>query len=161
MKRAHRTYLFRRQLGIFALFSFLFNGMLGWLLYQLVILPWTGLIVGTDALIVVFVTALMLGPAIMPHAVQKIRRAQLPPVARDSRSRDWIQWLPVGAMARTVVISLVAAVVVVPVALGLLALTDATMISPTQFVFFRAVLAAGVAGLLAAIFTWIGLVEAS
>jgi len=161
MKRAHRVYLFRRQAGIFALFSFLFNGVLGLVLYQLMILPWNGLIVGTDALAVVFLTALLIGPAIMPHAVQKIRRAQLPPVARHSRSRGWIQWLPTGTVARTVVISLAVAVAVVPVVLGLLVLAKNVDVSPTQFVVMRALLAAGVAGMMAATFTWIGLVEAS
>ena len=161
MKRAHRVYLFRRQLGIFALFSFFFNGVLGWLLYQLMILPWSGVIVGTDALVVVFVTALLIGPAIMPHAVQKIRRAQLPPVARRSRSRGWIQWLPTGAIARSAVVALAVAVVIVPLALGLLATVDGVDVSLTQFVLTRAALAAMVAGLMAAVFTWIGLVEAS
>ena len=161
MKRAHRLYLFRRQLGIFALFSFFFNGMVGWLLYQPLTLPWTGVIVGTDALIVIFVTAALIGPAIMAHGVQKIRRAQLPPVARRSRSRAWIQWLPTGAVARSAVIALAVAVVVVPLALGLLAIVDGGDVNPTQFVLIRAILAAGVAGVMAAVFAWIGLVEAS
>lgn len=161
MKRAHRVYLFRRQLGIFALFGFLFNGMLGWLLYQLMALPRNGVIVGADALVMVILTAFFIGPAVMPHAVQKIRRAQLPPVARRSRSRVWVQRLPADVLTRTVVVGLAVAAVIVPLSLSLLAVAETTQVSPTQFVIFRAVLAAGAAGLMAAVFTWIGLVEAS
>lgn len=163
MKPAHRVYLFRQQLVSFALVSFLLNGLVGWILYQpfALALTWRGLTVGVDALIMTLVTAFAIGPVVIPLAVQKIRRAQLPPVARHSRSRGWIQYLPTDSMTRSAVVGLGAATVIVPVVLGTMASLQGSQISANQFVLIRASLTAVCAGLMAALFAWIGLVDAS
>ena len=163
MKRAHRVYLFGKQLMGFALISFLLNSLLGWLLYQPLAgnLSAAGMVAGTDALVMAFLSAFLVAPAVLPQAEQKIRRAQLPPVARYSRSRVWVHRLPVGTLGRAAVGGLCAAVVVVPLVLSLLAFVDSPDIGLNQFVLIRACLAAAVAGLMAALFAWIGLVDAS
>ncbi len=163
MKRAHQLYLFRRQLIIAALISFMLNGILGWLLYQPLFSlgGWRDSIIVVDALVMTLLTAFVIGPFVLPHAEQKIRRAQLPPVARHSRSRAWVRRLPVDVMGRTTVVGLAAAIVVVPLVLSLTIFQDQAAFSLTQLVLIRAVVTGLGAGLMAVLFMWIGLVDAS
>lgn len=163
MKRTHRVYLFRKPFIVTALISFIFSGMAGWLLYlpQASILPATELILGADALVSCLLIALVVGSILLPHGEQKIRRAQLPPVARRSKSRSWIHRLPQGNVARSVVVGLGMTLIMLPLVMGMAHLTAETGVSLNQFVLMRAGLSAIAAGTMAAALTWIGLVGAS
>jgi hypothetical protein len=150
MSAEHRRYLVLEQGVGSAVFNFLLNGAIAWLLFRgLETVPlWGQQSIAGDTIATCILLPLLTCLVVTHLARGQVRTGRIVPLGWTRSSHPALGWLPHGTFARGVVLATLGVAVLAPAALLVLQALGVAAMPFWSFVLFKASFAAGAAALM-------------
>jgi hypothetical protein len=145
MSPSHRRYLLLEQGIGAALFNFVLNGAIAWLMFRTLeeVPLWGRQSIAGDTIGTSLLLPLITCLVVTPLARRQVEAGRLAPLSWTRVSHAALGWLPRATLGRAVVLGLVCMAVLAPPTLLVLGLLHVTHLGTWQFIAFKASFAAG------------------
>jgi hypothetical protein len=144
MSPSHRRYLLLEQGIGAAVFNFVLNGAIAWLLFrtQDEVPLWGQQSIAGDTIVTSLLLPLITCLIVTPMARRHVRGGRIVPLGWTRETHGALGWLPRGTVARAFVLGLLCMVAISPLTLLGLALLHVAKLGMWKFVLFKASFAA-------------------